>query len=225
MIRTEKLDSILLSDNVCERFHAEYDADYMFRRRMDLLLPEIQKSMQCEQRGVWHIYNVMDHILHSVEQMNILTADMPADERRLLAYTMFLHDMGKPACRTEEMTASGETVDRFLHHNEVSADIARRVVPHLNFNELDIMTIVQLVEYHDIFLLLKDHPTREWHIPLTEKFVHSFIELLNVFGCGKRNFDYLILVGIADNKAQNPALIEEPLKLIARVRDMGHSRD
>lgn len=222
MVQTEKSDSILLSNNVCERFYAEYNSDCMFRKATDALLPEIQACMRCEQRGIWHIYNVMDHILHSVEQMNILTADMSYSARRLLAYTMFLHDMGKPACRTQEQTADG-TVDRFIGHNKVSADITRRVAPQLDFCKSDIMTIVQLVEYHDIFLLLKEKPTRPWHIALTEQFVRDFIERLNSFGCGKRNFDYLMLVGIADNKAQNPALTGEPLKLIARVSEMGRS--
>ena len=56
------------------------------------VLPEIEDCQNLQQDNPWHIYNCLDHILHSVENINNLTQGKSQEDRRLLAYVMFLHD-------------------------------------------------------------------------------------------------------------------------------------
>ena len=91
------LDSILLNDNVVQEFYKHYK-ETGFHKWLLNLLPEVEACRNLKQDNPWHIYNCLDHILHSVEQMNNQTKGLNHEERRMLAYTMFLHDMGKPEC-------------------------------------------------------------------------------------------------------------------------------
>lgn len=215
----DKLDGVLLSANVCDLFEELYATDESFHKWLVELLPETDACFAQEQRTKWHIYNVMEHILHSVEAMNAQTLQLPQRNRRLLAYTMFLHDVGKPQCHTVK-TEGGVMSDSFLRHNLASEQVAQRVLPFFGFNEKDRWTIAELVREHDVFLLLKETPTKPWHIKLSKEFLKEFIARLDRYGEGKRNFDYLLAVGIADNKAQNPELTAEPLALIEHIRSL-----
>ena len=95
---TEVLDSLLLSNNVVDNFYNEYINNAWFKEELDKFLPEIYLCEKQKQNNPWHKYNVLGHILHSVEEMNKQTSNLPIVDRRLLAYTMLLHDIGKPHC-------------------------------------------------------------------------------------------------------------------------------
>lgn len=214
----EFLDGILLSDNACQMFLSAYN-DLNFKEWIDRLIPEVYACLKQSQNTPWHIYNVLEHSLHSVEEMNRLTAGLPDRERRLLAYVMFFHDLGKPACHwvTE---VDGKLLDHFTFHNFESEKIAKRVVPQLGFGEEDALKIVVLVREHDVYLKLSDHPQQEWQIKLTTEFLRSYIKELDGYGDGL--MQYLILVGIADNRAQNPVMTGPSLAFVKRVGDMAN---
>ena len=110
------LDNILLSDKVVERFQSVFETNVEFKLWLDKVLPEIRLCAKQDQNNPWHKYNVLDHILYSVEEMNKQTLNMPEKERRMLAYTMLMHDIGKPAkhIRREK---NGEIIDSFFNGN------------------------------------------------------------------------------------------------------------
>ena len=70
-----KLDEILLSENVRDNFHSSYNGE--FKVWLDSLLPEIEKCASQKQDNPWHVYNCLDHILYSVEEMNKQTKKLP----------------------------------------------------------------------------------------------------------------------------------------------------
>ena len=72
MTNVEKLTNVLLSTNAKIDFH-KLQCDDAFNSWLIELLPEIVDCEKCNQNTPWHIYNVLDHILVSVEEINKLT--------------------------------------------------------------------------------------------------------------------------------------------------------
>ena len=63
---------ILTGDKVVDEFFHQYKSNSSFKKWLDELIPEVSKANEMEQNNPWHIYNVLTHILHSVEEMNKL---------------------------------------------------------------------------------------------------------------------------------------------------------
>ena len=99
----KKLDSILLSSNVVDNFYKEYNGE--FQNWILGILPELEDCKNRNQDTPWHIYSVLDHILHSVEEMNKQTEHLDNNVRRMLAYIMFLHDILSIASRGTALIA------------------------------------------------------------------------------------------------------------------------
>ena len=120
------LKDILLSENVLSDFYNNYKGE--FKNWLLEILPEIEDCRNQQQNNPWHKYNVLDHILHSVEEMNKQTKDFKED-RLMLATTMFLHDIGKPECHISRIV-DGKPRDSFFNHNIASEKIAFFFIIH-----------------------------------------------------------------------------------------------
>ncbi len=214
------LDQIILSQEVTEDFHKEYDENNEFKSWLDELIPEIEKCKNQQQNNPWHKYNVLDHILHSVEEMNKQTIGMPKEERRLLAYTMLLHDIGKPKCHIERIK-NGQKIDSFFNHNIESEVVAKRALPKLGFNEEEIKIISKLVFKHDIFMFIKDKKTNNpyWKV-LSPALVEDEINDLSSVGDGEKLMCWLVMVGRSDNLAQNEKMTGDSLRLLDKIDKM-----
>lgn len=216
----QTLDKILQSKNVCENFKREYADNEKFNAWIDGVLPEVWACFNQEQNTPWHIYNVMDHILHSVEEANKLSANLDSEERRLIAYTMFFHDLGKPEYHVVK-EVNGEKSDAFTFHHLGSEKIIKRFLSRYPLEPSDLnKVVITLVREHDVFLKFSDNPAKDWQIKLTPENLKNYIDGLRRETDCERVFDYLVLVGLADNKAQNPAMTGESLALIERIGAM-----
>ena len=221
----EILDRLLLSDNVVYNFYTEYEHNEIFREDLDKHLPEIRKCDEQKQNNPWHKHNVLKHILHSVEAINTLSTNLPEKERKLLAYTMFFHDMGKPKCHIERMK-DGKMIDSFFNHNIESARIAKEHTIEFGFNEEDGRVLEKLVLDHDIFMYIKDFPTTNPHWKtLSYDVIDDEISSLNTVGDGTKLMKYLIMVGRADNLAQNEKMTEESLAMLDKMDRMLEERE
>lgn len=216
-----KLNDILLSDDVVLEFNKSY-SDINFYDWINIVLPEIEDCRKLKQDNPWHIYNCLEHILNSVQNMNRLTADLDLKSRKMLAYTMFLHDIGKPQCHIRRYSKLyNRYVDSFFDHNHASVKIADRVLPSFGFSSTDIVQIKALIEDHDIFmsLTLKEDGNK-FHRVLSEEVIIEEVSKLNKVGNGKQLLEFLIKVGKADNLAQNPQMTKSSLKLLDVMEDM-----
>ena len=110
------LDEVLLSDTVVDNFYDKYNNDAGFKDWLHNVLPEIDMCENQAQHNPWHKYNVLGHILHSVEEMNKMSVNYDASVRRMLSYIMLFHDIGKPACHISRLKY-GEMIDSFFNHN------------------------------------------------------------------------------------------------------------
>jgi len=214
------LDSIVLSDNVVDNFYDRYNNDSEFQSWINTTIPEVQKCEEQQQNNPWHKYNVLKHILCSVEAMNAMTKDLDDRDRRILAYTMFFHDMGKPECHIERMK-DGVKIDSFFDHNIASTRIAEETLPKLNFDKKDISIISKLVYKHDIFMFIRLHSSKnKYHKVLNKDLIMEEIEDLNSIGDGKKWLAYLLKVGRSDNLAQNEKMTKDSLILLDEFKKM-----
>lgn len=219
MVKT--LDNILLSDNVVNKFYSECK-NSKFVSWLNALLPEIEDCKNLKQDNPWHIFNCLEHMLHSVEEINKLSKDYDVSTRRMLAYTMFLHDIGKPQCYLRRYSKLYKReVDSFFNHNLASVKIADRVLKNFNFSHNEQETIKTLIKEHDMFMFITlKNDNNPYHKVLSYNLINEKIEELNVVGNGKELLNFLILVGRADNKSQNPEMTKESLYLIEVMESM-----
>ena len=201
---TNLLDCILLSKDVVSKFHDEYKNNSVFKRWIDENIPEVSLCEKQEQKTPWHIYNVLDHILHSVDNMNKLASHLEYSDRRMLVYTMFFHDIGKPYAHSYDKNRKR---DRFFDHNIKSEAIAKDVLPKLGFSLEERRIIQALIFKHDIFMFIKVHPvSNPYWKQLSENLIKKEVEELDNVGDGYKLLKFLIMVGKADSLAQNPQM-------------------
>ncbi len=217
----EKLDEILLSHDVVKNFHNAYK-DHDFKEWLLGILPEIEKCKLQGQDNPWHIYNCLDHILHSIEEINKQSIHLDEKTRRMLAYIMLLHDIGKPESHIRRYSKKyGREVDSFFGHNIASMKIAGRVLPDLNFSPAQTNIMKKLIEDHDMFMFITLEPDgNEFHHVLSPALVQEHIHKLNEYGDGRQLLHYLTMIGLADNMAQNPALTEQSIKTVKTMQNM-----
>ena len=102
------------------------------------IIPEMKPCVGFEQHSKWHLYDVYEHIVRSVEHIE------PTTELRL---TMFFHDIGKPGCF---FTRDGE--GHFYGHPEVSAEKTDKILRRLKAPTALREEVVFLVKMHDVRL-------------------------------------------------------------------------
>ncbi|MFR3482422.1 MAG: HD domain-containing protein [Clostridia bacterium] len=110
---------------------------------------------------------------------------------RILRWTMFLHDIGKPPTHSEDENGC----DHFYGHVKQSVAMADTILRRLRFDNASREKILTLIAYHDC------------ELPDTEL---SMRKLLNKIGIPL--FPDLWKVQVADMRAQNPTLLEERLE-------------
>lgn len=101
-----------------------------------VFFPEFDLAMETAQNHPHHMYSVGEHILHSL---------VNTEPDKTLRLTMLFHDIGKPAA----LTVDGEGVTHFYGHAAVSADMAKKILRRLKFDNDTISMVNKLVSYHD----------------------------------------------------------------------------
>ena len=217
MTNEEKLTKVITSKNVKDNFY-QFIKDNDFYKWLIGLMPEIIDCKNCNQNTPWHIYNVLDHILISVEEINKLTKALNKNERKLFSYVMFLHDIGKPKCK-QTYTVNNELRDTFPNHQEESKKLAERFLNKLKFNDEENKYILFLISNHDLFINIVKNPIKENQKQFSEQLLDNLIIEFNKYGNGKKILKDIVIIAIADNKAQNPKLTKDPLEILYKAKD------
>jgi len=220
-----QLNEIILSNSVVRDFHNAYN-EKGFKEWILSILPEIERCEKTMQDNPWHIYNCLDHILHSIEEINKLTVSYDDNTRRMLAYTMLFHDIGKPECKIRRYSKLYKRdIDSFFNHNLAGVKIAKRVLKKFGFDEKEIKIILTLIEKHDIFMFITlKNDGNPHHNLLTEEYMDKIINELNSNNNGITLMQYLLWVGRADNMSQNPQMTKDSLHLLDIMDNMLKSR-
>jgi len=178
----QELTKLLLSDYP-EKFTQLKDLNLM-----EYIIPEFEKCIGVDQIHPYHSYTVSEHIIKSVKSV---------ESDPVLRWTMLLHDIGKPKCKTIDE----DGITHFHGHVEEGMNIAYKVLKRMKFDNKTINDVVKLVEFHDYSL---------------ESDYVSIRQAVNKIS--DRLFIKLLKVKEADIKAQNPDLMEERINEINKIR-------
>ncbi len=152
------------------------------------IMPEFVPCYSTEQNNPYHVYNVAEHIIHTVEAV---------ESTGILRWTMLLHDIGKPARKTTDEKG----IDHFYGHPEVSTRMADRILNDLRFDKDSIKKILTLVKYHDIDIFDTKRSVRR----VANK-------------VGENLFLQLIEVQRADAMGQNPVFLDKTLEKLDNIK-------
>lgn len=143
-------------------------------------IPELRATVGFNQKNPFHIYDVYTH---SVKAM------VAADGDLYVKLALFFHDIGKPACLTED-----EHGGHFYGHQDISADITDTALRRLHAGNEATAIVTRLVkEHHKV-------------IQNSEKGIRRLLSSL-----GEENARRLIALRRGDNSALVPELKEPRL--------------
>ena len=149
--------------------------DELFR-----LIPELALCKGFAQNNEWHVYDVLEHILHVID-------GVPAEPA--LRLCALFHDIGKPESYTED----SDGVGHFRGHWESSCRIFLGFAEKHGLDEALCKTVADLIFYHDV------DPSR-----LDDEGFAKFRKTFDADGIRA-----LYLLKESDLAAQNPLFYEE----------------
>ncbi len=164
--------------------HPEYIREACRLGITRVILPEYDRIVGVAQHTPNHIYDVEEHTLLALKNIE-------ADP--VLRLTMLFHDLGKPIVKKTD----GDR-DIFYKHPEVSAEICRKILRRLKFDNHTLEKVYRLVKWHGLKYLPNDISVRK---------------ALN--RVGSDIFEDFIKVQRADISAKNPAVVPKKMKQLA----------
>ncbi len=174
----EEINKILLSEN----------PDYIRKLHecglLRYIMPELERCFGEPQKNKYHIYDVGEHIMHTVK-------NVPAD--MTLRWAALMHDIGKPVCSS---TGANGIIHFYGHHRE-SCKIAVDLMHRLRIGADTIRDAAVLVENHDV------------RVEPSQSAVKRMMSRT-----GEALFEKLMLLQTADNMAKNPKHFPEKKKRI-----------
>ena len=175
-----ELSALIIGNNIYE----------LFSENMQVILeiiPELKASIGFDQNNIHHCYDVLTHTLHSVDSAK---ADLH------VRLCMLFHDIGKPMCYSE-INGTGH----FYGHTQLSADMTRKILRRLKYDNETVSIVTQLVLYHDVKVAPKSRFIKRW---------------LNRIG--EQRLRQLIEVNRADVMAQDPYYRDDRLKQLEEAQ-------
>lgn len=169
----EELNKILLSEN------PDYIRKLHESGLLQYIMPELERCFGEPQKNKYHIYDVGEHILHTVKST-------PPD--MVLRWAALMHDIGKPCCSSTDQNG----IIHFYGHHRESCKIAVDLLHRLR---MDNDTI------HDVSVLVENHDVRVEPSPSGVKRMMA--------RTGELLFEKLMTLQAADNMAKNPEYYQE----------------
>lgn len=146
--------------------------------------------MKTMQNNPHHCYDVGEHILHSM---------LAVEPDKVLRLGMLFHDIGKP----QTMTVDEEGITHNKKHPVVGAEMTRKILRRLKFDNDTIDKVTKLVLYHDQEIVAAPAGVRR-----------------AVNRIGEDIFPLLFAVRRADVSAQSDYLREDKLRKLSYIEGL-----
>lgn len=172
----------LLMGDYCEKVLLDY------REVIAVIIPEIEPCFDFPQNSKWHIYDVYTHTVKS-------TAIAPKTDYMRLS--MFLHDIGKPFCKTTDENGQ----DHFKGHAIVSAEKAYDILKRLKVSNEVLNKSVALIENHAKYITERSSVIKSWLRKLGEDLTFDYIDFK-----------------IADLSTHNPEYSESEIETLKEIK-------
>ncbi len=153
-----------------------------------VILPEFDRAMETPQNNPHHVYNVGEHLLHTLLYVR---------PDRSLRIAALLHDIAKPD--TEETDSDG--ISHFHGHAEAGEEKAAAILRRLKFDNDTISKVKKYVKYHDYKIEARPRAVR--------RALHKI---------GKEYFEQILELKQADMLAQSTYQREEKEENLRQVR-------
>ncbi len=167
---------------------------------LEQFAPELA-AMKGVSQNQYHLYDVWEHTLVAIDHL-------PVDASLVLRLATLLHDVGKPATRTED-----DKGVHFYGHQNVGAQIAGSLLRRLRYSNDIVESVVKLVRLH----MRPGEYDYSWSDAAVRRLIRDADGLLN---------ELLTLVR-ADISASNPAFpkadidaLEERIRLLTQREDV-----
>lgn len=154
------------------------------------ILPEFDLCMETPQNNLHHCYTVGEHILHAMQAI---------EPDKVLRLGMLFHDIGKP----QTMTVDEEGITHNKKHPAVGAEMTKKILRRLKFDNDTTEKVVKLVLYHD------------QDIGATQAGVRRAMNRI-----GEDIFPMLFAVHRADISAQSDYMREEKLRKFSYIEEL-----
>ncbi len=179
------------------------DVMLKYREIIGQIIPEMNVCFDFKQYSPYHKYDVYEHIVHAIDNIQI---GMP--DTKILRTALLFHDIGKP--QTFRLDKNGR--GHFKGHAGVSTEIAEKIMHRLKFDNKTIDTVCTLIAMHsDTFNFGGDNRK---NMPLNE--IKHMISKI-----GSDNFFLILKLKKADNSAKNDFVLDENNE-IDRIAETAH---
>lgn len=129
-----------------------------------IILPEFDQMMKTTQENPHHKYTVGEHTIKSIENIR-------AD--KVLRLTMLLHDVGKPNKKVIEE----DGVAHFKKHDIEGAELSKKILKRLKFDNDTLQKVVKLVQFHDTRIPADAKSVRKLMNKLGEELMPLYLEV------------------------------------------------
>lgn len=154
------------------------------------MIPELYNTMNFDQKNPNHHLDVLEHTIYAIS-----LAPKDFDIR----FALLLHDIGKPGT----MVIDKKGVGHFPNHPALSAELSRKIISNLDFDDEYNEYICKLVAHHDNVIKQKDEAV--------EKILNEN---------GSRFFKDLLEMQYADAKAHNPDKVGYRVVYLNKVNEI-----
>ena len=147
---TEIYTNVLLDDNVSYFLPKITQQDVFMRHFPELFVYNQygENLFNCQQNTKYHRYSVFHHIVASIESANVNEISIADWQNKVMKWTMFLHDIGKPYVKK----VSEDGTESFVGHDEKSMELAEAILNRFDFSSEEKRIILTLIKYHDKYL-------------------------------------------------------------------------
>ncbi|MBU5677224.1 HD domain-containing protein [Alkaliphilus sp. MSJ-5] len=141
---------------------------------LGIFIPELQKCVGFNQRNPYHNYDVFDHILKVLD-------NTPLD--LTLRWAALLHDIAKPLTFFLDKNGKG----RFFGHDIKGAQVARKILGRLGYQEEFIKAVAALIETHmSRYNIMKEKGIKKLIDKVGEENIEKLFQLQRADIKGKR---------------------------------------
>ena len=128
------------------------------------VIPEIKPCIGFNQNNAYHYLTVYDHMVKALSNYQ--------GEDDSIRVALFLHDVGKPYCYSED-----DKGGHFYRHSFIGKDIAEKILTRLRFDNHTKNEVLDLILYHDYSFEPNQKVVRRWLYKIGEKRLFQLIEV------------------------------------------------
>ena len=194
----EELDNILMSDNPSRGISMLFHLGLV-----KYVLPELMPTAIFNQFNLHHDKDVLNHTLE-------VLGNTP--KNLVIRLAALLHDSGKPATFTVDENGTGH----FYGHEKISAEIAKKTLLRLKYDNKTVNTVSKLISFHMVNLDTKSEmKLKKFIIRLGKENLNAFLDLKTADFIGKPETGSSRLYEVADFRDRVTRILErkDPLSI------------